>query len=369
MQWIWQLSDWPEFEWDDARILPLEVEFQHQSGRYIGAWRHLSENARSDLTIDWLTNEAVASSEIEGEILDRESVQSSIRHQFEISVNQRNVTAAESAIARMLVKLYQTIDRPLEHQSLYDWHLQLMNWRFDMIEVGRYRTNLEPMQVVSRHNPEIVHYEAPPSDRVMGEMDGYVKWFNRVVEQNDRLSILTRAGIAHLYFVCIHPFADGNGRIGRALAEKSIAQSIGQPSLINLSQQISRNRKQYYDVLETTNRSLEITRWLTWFAETVLAAQNWSDRRLIRTIEQAQMFDRLDGQLNLRQRKALLRMFKEEPDGFKGGLSAANYATITGAPSSTVTRDLSDLVAKGALKKTGERRYTRYWLNVSSFDS
>ena len=127
-----------------------------------------------------------------------------------------------------------------------------------------------------------------------------------------------------MYFVCIHPFEDGNGRIARALAEKSIAQSIGQPSLIALSRQIFQHRKEYYSVLKTTNCSLDITRWLVWFSKTIIDAQIWSERRLIRTIEQAQLFNRLKGQLNSRQKTAILRLFKAEPDGFQGGLSANN---------------------------------------------
>ena len=178
---------------------------------------------------------------------------------------------------------------------------------------------------------------------------------------------LTRAGIAHFYFECIHPFEDGNGRIGRALAEKALAQSLGEPTRIALSRAIIHRQAAYYQALESAGRSLDITAWLLWFADTVLAAQSWSERRLIRLIERTRMFDRLRGRLNPRQEKALLRLFREEPEGFEGGLSAENYRRITRASSSTATRDLADLVAKGALRRTGERRHTRYWLDLPSF--
>ena len=161
---------------------------------------------------------------------------------------------------------------------------------------------------------------------------------------------------------------DGNGRIGRALSEKALARALGQPSLIALARTIFRRRRAYYDALKAANESLDITGWLTWFAGIVLEAQTWSERRLIRTVEQTRLFDRLRGRLNPRQEKALLRLFRAEPDGFEGGLSADNYRRITGTPASTATRDLADLVAKGALRRTGARRYTRYWLDLPSFD-
>ena len=191
-------------------------------------------------------------------------------------------------------------------------------------------------------------------------MDTFLEWF----EGSRGLPALTRAGIAHLYFVCVHPYEDGNGRIGRAVAEKALAQSLGQPSLVALSQMIARKRSAYYDHLEASNRALEITPWLAWFAETAIEAQRYSEQKMIRLIEKVKMFARLSGQLNARQEKALLRMFRAEPDGFKGGLSAANYQQITGTTSATATRDLTDLTQKGALRKTGERRYTRYYLNL-----
>ncbi len=176
------------------------------------------------------------------------------------------------------------------------------------------------------------------------------------------LPALARAGAAHLYFVLIHPFEDGNGRIGRALAEKALARALGRPTLIALSRTVRRKRKAYYAALADANESLDITGWLLWFAGAVVEAQAWSERRLMRSIQQARMFDRLRGQLNPRQKKALLRLFRAEPDGFEGGLSAANYRGITGAPPTTATRDLADLVARGALRRSGERRHTRYRL-------
>ena len=175
---------------------------------------------------------------------------------------------------------------------------------------------------------------------------------------------LTRAGIAHLHFVSIHPFEDGNGRIARALAEKSMAQTLGQPTLIALAYTIERGRKAYYAALERNNQESNITDWLTYFAETVLDAQRNTMRRVDFYIAKAKLYERLRGKLNLRQDKLIARMFREGIDGFKGGLSAENYISITQASRATATRDLQDLVAMEALTKTGELRHTRYHLNI-----
>lgn len=175
---------------------------------------------------------------------------------------------------------------------------------------------------------------------------------------------LTRAGIAHLYFVSIHPFEDGNGRIGRAIAEKALAQSLGQPTLTALAATILARRKAYYDALEAANRNNEITAWLAWFAGTAIEAQRRTIAQVEFLIDKTRLLDQLRGQLNERQERALPRMMREGPEGFKGGLSAGNYVTITGASPATATRDLMDMVAKGTLIRLGERRHARYHLAI-----
>jgi Fic family protein len=175
---------------------------------------------------------------------------------------------------------------------------------------------------------------------------------------------VTRAGIAHLYFESIHPFEDGNGRIGRAISEKALAQSLGQPTLTALATTILARRKSYYDALEAANKGNEITDWLSWFAGIAIEAQRRTVAMVEFLIDKTKLLDRLGSQLNERQKKALLRMFREGPEGFKGGLSASNYSTITGASPATATRDLADLVARGALTRVGERRHARYHLQL-----
>lgn len=368
MSWIWQQPGWPDFTWNQAELAPLEARFQDDSGRRIGAWRHLGEDERIELRVGWLSDEAAETSAIEGELLDRDSVQSSIRRQFGLAHDQRPASPAEAGVAEMMVSVYREFDRPLDHGTLWDWHRMLMRERHRLNVIGGYRLHAEPMQVVSGPGDRpTVHYVAPPSDRMATEMDRFITWYERACAGEDRLSPLTCAGAVHLYFVFIHPFEDGNGRIGRALAEKALARALGQPSLIALARTTFRRRRAYYDALKAANGSLDITAWLVWFAGVVLEAQVWSERRLIRTVQQTRMFDRLRGRLNPRQEKTLMRLFRAEPDGFEGGLSADNYRRITGAPASTATRDLADLVAKGALRRTGARRYTRYWLDLPSF--
>jgi Fic family protein len=167
-----------------------------------------------------------------------------------------------------------------------------------------------------------------------------------------------------LYFESIHPFEDGNGRIGRAIAEKAMAQSFGQPILIALATTILARQKSYYEALERTCRQNELTTWLVWFAEITLEAQRRTIRQVEFLISKTKLLDRLRGHINERQQKALLRMLREGPEGFKGGLSAGNYSTITGASPATTTRDLADLTDKGAFVRTGERKHARYALNL-----
>jgi Fic family protein len=364
MVWNWQQPDWPRFTFDAALLDPLEQQLLRHSGEFVGAFRHISKDDQDLIKIELISDEAVKTSEIEGEILDRESVQSSLREQFGLGTDRRRVSTAERGIAEMMVNLYRTFADPLRHETMFAWHSMIMRGQRGVI--GSYRSHPEPMQVVSGGIARpTVHFEAPPSERMATEMNAFIAWFNETGPNGARpLPALTRAGIAHLYFVSIHPFEDGNGRIGRALAEKSLAQNLGQPSLIALAYTIERGRKAYYAALERNNKDNRITDWLAYFAEAVLQAQDNSIRLVDFHIAKARLYERLRDQLNPRQEKAIGRMFRAGVDGFKGGLSAENYISITRASRATATRDLQDLVAKGALTRTGELRHTRYHLNI-----
>lgn len=222
------------------------------------------------------------------------------------------------------------------------------------------------MQIVSNNlGAPKVYYEAPPSASVAEEMDQFITWYNTHAESSKELSALAFAGIAHLRFEMIHPFEDGNGRIGRALVEKAISQRLQAPALNSFAKMIDLNKKLYYSALQACNTQLVIDDYLDYFARLILQAQDYSIRTVYFLIEKARFFLKHQENLNERQEKVLLRVFDAGVEGFKGGLSAQNYKSITGASPATVTRDLQDLVQMGALQKTGELKHTRYYLNFN----
>lgn len=366
MKWNWQKPDWPNFTYDPRAIKAIEDKLLHQSGLLFGVYKHLKTEDKHFLKIELISTEALKTSEIEGEFLNRDSLQSSICKHFGFKTNISRIKPAEAGIADLMVDLYHNFASPLTHETLYRWHRMLMNGRSDIEAIGQYRNTAEPMRVVSGpwHDP-IVHFEAPPSHQVQSEMNTFITWFNNTApDGNNPLNILIRASIAHLYFESIHPFEDGNGRIGRALVEKALAQGFKQPTLFSISTTITQNKKAYYDALENANKDNEISKWLLYFASTILDALEYTKQYIEFLIQKGQLFDRLNGKLNSRQEKCLNRMFHEGPIGFKGGLSAENYISITKTTRPTATRDLADLVEKGALYKTGALRHTRYHLNL-----
>jgi Fic family protein len=365
MTWNWQNPLWPNFIYDSKVLEPLERSFLWRSGEFIGVFRHVGPEDQDALKIELISDEALKSSQIEGEFLNRDSVQSSLRQQFGLSQNDRPVPPAERGIAEMMGDLYKNFDARLTHEAMFVWHEMLMGGTRRASVIGGYRTHPEPMQVLSNiaYEPK-VHFEAPPSSKMKGEMDRFVRWFNETVPKAPRgLPPLTRAGIAHLYFVSIHPFEDGNGRIARAIAEKSLAQNLGHPTLIALAYTIERARKAYYEAIARNNKDIEITDWLVYFGNTILDAQHNTIKRVDFYVAKAKFYEKFRGAFNERQNKVIARMFREGLDGFKGGLSAENYIAITQTSRATATRDLQELVEKAALGKTGKLRHTRYYLN------
>jgi len=364
MAWNWQRKEWPNFSFKNDTLTALEAQFLQSSGMFFGAYKHITDDEKQGLLIDIISEEALKTSEIEGEYLNRDSIQSSIKKHFGLQTTATRVPAAEQGIADMMLDAYENFAVPLNHQTMHTWHSMLMAGRKDISNIGQYRTHAEPMQVVSGyvHMPS-VHFEAPPSNTMPQEMDAFINWFNDTAPNGKRpMPALARASIAHLYFVCIHPYEDGNGRIARALTQKALAQSTGQPSLLALSQTIQANKKAYYDALENNNKQCEVTEWVAYFTATLLGAQNNAEALLNFVLAKTKLFDRLAGQINDRQTKALERMFREGLAGFTGGMSADKYTKITGASRATATRDLQDLVAKLAMTKTGKLKGTRYWL-------
>ncbi|MCB1224907.1 MAG: Fic family protein [Verrucomicrobiales bacterium] len=366
MPWNWQSPDWPNFRYHASDLVGLEAQFLRQSGLFTGSIAHVPNAQKQALTIEIMSEEAHQTSEIEGEMLNRDSLQSSLRRHFGLATDHRRIPPAEAGITEMMMDLYRDHATTLNHERLFRWHSLLTQGRRDLRDMGRYRTGADPMQVVSGpiHQPK-VHFEAPPVATVPAEMDAFMAWYASTASGGGSpLPILTRAGIAHLYFVTIHPFEDGNGRIARAIAEKSLAEGLGHPALIPLSQTINTARKNYYTQLEQTNRSLDITPWLLYFAQTVLEAQAQAQAQVEFLIAKTHFLDHHRGQFNERQERAILRILREGPKGFAGGLSAENYIRITGATRPTATRDLHDLVEKSALTRTGQLKGTRYWIKL-----
>ena len=275
MRWNWQQPDWPNFSYDASRLRSREDEFLKGAGVLVGAMTHLDADDRQNLSIELMTQEAVNSSAIEGEILDHASVQSSVAKHLGVNADHRRANAAEAGAAELMANLFRSYREPLSDKMLFHWHTLLMNGRRDLVDIGRYRTHADPMQIVSGalHAPK-VHFEAPPSQAVPREMQGFIAWFN-ISDPNGHspTSALARSGIAHLWFESIHPFEDGNGRLGRAIAEKALAQGLDAPAITALAEMIQRHRKDYYAQLQRASLSNRIDEWLDWFFDIALAAQ------------------------------------------------------------------------------------------------
>ncbi|MCC5791289.1 MAG: Fic family protein [Legionellaceae bacterium] len=366
MTWNWQLQNWPNFAWDKDKLEKYERAFILSVGVIIGSSEHFSNEDKQELFIQLLSTEAVDTSLIEGEHLNRDSVQSSIKKELGLSVDVKNATPAEKSIAMMMVDLYRNIDEPLTHEALNHWHKLLMRHDHRIEVAGEYRTHEEPMEIVSGPDyAKKIHFVAPPSKVVPDEMSRFIKWFEDTSPSgNHPLPSLTRAGIAHLWFESIHPFEDGNGRIGRGIAEKILSQGYPNAMMTVLAKTLLQKRKEYYDQLGKASITLDINEWLLWFAKIVIEAQQNTNLWVHWIIEKASFMRKAQGQVNERQEKVLLRLFRAGPEGFTGGLSAKNYMSITGTTIATTTRDLRDLVEKYFLRKTGERKSTRYYLNI-----
>ncbi len=359
MSWNWELPNWLKFIYEPSCLTQKEKQFLLGVGGSFAFLNSVKEEDRERFILEILSVEGMESSKIEGEFLDGDSLQSSIRKHFGITTNGKR-GKKESQMAMLLCDVYQSFNEPLSHEMLCRWHFNLFEPGSG--DCGKYRSHTEPMQIVfGRYGSSRVFFEAPPSEKIPKEMEAFIHWFNAT----SIMPCLEKAALAHLYFESIHPFEDGNGRIGRLLVEKVLSQEAKRPILIAISKVLEKRKKEYYDALERCNRTLEIDHWMGFFADAILQAQEESMDLLWFLIEKSKMFIAFLGKLNEREEKVLLRMFAEGPSGFKGGLSADNYISITKTSRATATRDLTDLVQKGALIKTGELRHTRYTLNLS----
>lgn len=361
MPWNWQRAGWPAFRFDLRGLEAQLLGFAQRSGELHGTLQMLPEEARNQAEIDTMIAEAVQSSAIEGEFLDREDVMSSIRNHLGLNPTPTRIRDRASGGAGQLeVAVRNTWRRPLTGATLFAWHRMLLGGAKD-IRVGTWRTDPAPMQVVSgRADRPVVHFEAPPSRRVPAEMRTFLVWFNGAAREMAHAPV--RAAVAHLYFESIHPFDDGNGRIGRAVAEKALAQALGRPALLSLSRGIESAKKSYYSALETAQRSAEITPWIRWFTALAVEAQDAARREIDFILNKSRFFDRWKTQLGERQQRVVRRMLAAGPGGFEGGMNARKYVALTKVSKATATRDLQSLADLGVLRSLGQGRSVRYEL-------
>ncbi|HEX5181709.1 MAG TPA: Fic family protein [Allosphingosinicella sp.] len=350
MFYIHQQSGWPEFRWSDEELAVRLAAVRHRQGRLIGRMEMLGFPMRQEAVLRILTEDVVKSSEIEGEILAQKQVRSSIARRLGLDIgglvpSDRNV----DGVVEMMLDATQRYAEPLTAERLFGWHAALFpTGRSGMsrIVVGAWRNEESgPMQVVSGPvGREKVHYEAPAASGLGREMEAFLRWF----EGDEKTDPVLRAGIAHLWFVTIHPFEDGNGRIARAIADLALARSEGSSQrFYSMSSQIRAERKTYYDMLEQTQKgALEITPWLAWFLDCLDRAFDAAEIILANVLHKARFWEALAGQpLNERQRKVINRLL----DGFEGKLTNAKWVALTKASPDTALRDITDLVQRGIL--------------------
>ncbi len=368
MIYNWQQIDWPEFRYDLRRFEDILFSFAERMGRVSGLLKGLPEGTQTEAMIDMMVSEAIKTSEIEGEYLSRQDVISSIRKNLGLNQNVVRVKdkKAEGA-AELMIDVRDTYAEKLSQDKLFSWHKMIMKGSRG-VEIGSWRTHKDAMQVTSGPiGKQRVHFEAPPSERIPAEMKRFIRWFNETGPNgtNEIKKHPVRSAIAHLYFESIHPFEDGNGRIGRAISEKALSQGVGRPILLSLSRTIGANKNAYYDALKVAQRSNKITPWINYFVNVILDAQVNTEEQIDFTLKKTKFSDRFQDQLNKRQLRIVHRMLEEGPKGFEGGMSAKKYIAITHTSKATATRDLQGLIEKGAFVQSGGGRSTKYQVNLT----
>ncbi len=358
--YIHQKTNWPKFTWDAEVITPLLGEVRHRQGKILGVMQGLGFRLQEETVLNTLTLDVVKSSEIEGEQLNPEQVRSSIARRLGIEIAgavpaERNV----EGVVEMLLDATQQYDAPLSEERLFGWHASLFPtghsgmqkiktaaWRDDAIQVTS-----GPM------GKERLHFEAPSADQVPIAMIVFLKWFNA----NQGIDPVLKAAFAHLWFVTIHPFEDGNGRITRAITDMQLARADqSKQRFYSMSAQIQAERSTYYDILETTQKGdLDTTDWLKWFLDCLLHSMRQTDETITAILKRAQFWEtHRTTDFNPRQQKILQLLLED----FFGKLSVSKYAKITKVSTDTALRDIQDLMAKGILEKEGSGRGVSYQL-------
>jgi Fic family protein len=367
MLYNWQQSDWPNFRYDLTGMEALFLEFAEKSGVLRGLLSGLDPETRDDSAVANLVSEAVSTSAIEGETLRPEEVMSSICNQLGRNLQPVPVHDRRSeGVATLLLDVRKNYSATLDEATLLRWHRILFEgWAPRDLMIGAFRTHGEPMRVITkRPEADEIRFEAPPSARMPFEMERFIHWFNTTAPGAPHALAhpTVRAAIAHLYFESIHPFEDGNGRIGRALTGKALAQYFSAPPLLPISATLNRCRKAYYDALHSASLSNDLTEWIHTFTSLLIQSQNEVEGEVLFLVEKIRFFVRVAPLMNPRQAKVLDRMAREGRKGFAGGMNASKYQTIAKTSKATATRDLSELHTLGALTRTGAGPGVRYHL-------
>ncbi len=366
MRYNWQQPDWPEFRYDLGALQPQLEVYREKVAHMGGLIRGMPDTSRTEALLNVMVAEAIKTSEIEGEYLSRADVMSSIRNNLGLNAPREKVHDRNAlGISELMVDARQGFASPLSAAMVFKWHEMLFSPFRKRMTVGGWRSHDEPMQVVSGPiGKQKVHFEAPPSGRVAVEMTRFIDWFNLSAPGGGRAikDAPVRAALAHIYFETIHPFEDGNGRIGRAISEKALSQGAGRPIMLSLSKTIEARKKKYYEALENAQKSNDVTNWIHYFVGEIMAAQDDAERLIDFILQKTRFYDRFREELNKNQTLALARIFEEGPNGFQGGMTAKKYMAITGVSKATATRDLARLAEIGALRSVGSGRAVRYEL-------
>ncbi len=366
MFYNWQQSDWGKFSNSINEIEDELFLFTEKVGKLKGLLETLPENSKEETLIELLVSEAIKTSEIENEYLSRKDVTSSIRLNLGLYEPKDIKDLKSKQVGKLITIVRKTYNEPLSENVLKNWHKYLFP-NNTQINVGKWRKHKEPMQVVSGAiGREKIHFEAPPSKEIPQQIKTFIKWFNNTAPngKNTIKYAPIRAAISHLYFESIHPFEDGNGRIGRAIADKALSQSLQYPLLLSLSIIIEKNKNEYYKALENAQKSNKINSWLKYFINVIIDAQNHTEVLIDFTLKKSRFFDLFSDKINNRQLKCIQRIFKEGIKGFDGGITAKKYMKITKSSKATATRDLKSLTEMGAFVIKGKGRNTHYFIKM-----
>lgn len=356
----WQNKNWPTFKFDRSSIDNELMKFMLKAGELKGIISTLPEAISTETIIQIIVSEAIKTSEIEGEIINRVDVMSSIRKNLGLHITQEPKHKNAIGLSQMLIDVRKTYNQALTESKILEWHKLLMAHN-KKINAGQWRKGTVPMLIISGStSAPTIHFEAPSSKLVPNQMKQFISWYNN----NEIISPIIKAAVSHLYFESIHPFEDGNGRIGRAIAEKALSQGFDNPIMFSISKTIEKNRVEYYKALRDAQQTLDITGWIKWFASIIIMAQNDAEKMINFTIKKVRFFDKHDNDLNDRQRKVINRIFEEGNDRFKGGMNVKKYISLTNTSKASATRDLQELVEMNVFIIKGAGRSTHYDMNL-----